>query len=127
MLLLDTATFLLMTDQDEKLSAEARARLTDPSEELVLHQVSLIEIQIKYNFGKLRLGLSPREFVAQALEKFGITYRNLANDAIWHLAKLPQIHRDPFDRLIISHALFEGIAIVTPDPVIHQYPVRCIW
>ncbi|MSO83516.1 MAG: hypothetical protein EXQ53_09525 [Acidobacteria bacterium] len=41
--------------------------------------------------------------------------------------RLPPLHRDPFDRMLISQAIAHGLAIVTPDPVITQYPVRAIW
>jgi PIN domain nuclease of toxin-antitoxin system len=41
--------------------------------------------------------------------------------------RLPQLHRDPFDRMLIAQAIALGLAIVTPDPLITQYPVRVIW
>jgi len=37
------------------------------------------------------------------------------------------LHRDPFDRMLISQSIAHGLAIVTPDPAITQYPVRVIW
>jgi PIN domain nuclease of toxin-antitoxin system len=41
--------------------------------------------------------------------------------------RLPALHRDPFDRMLISQAIAGGLAIVTPDPLVSQYPVRIIW
>jgi PIN domain nuclease of toxin-antitoxin system len=41
--------------------------------------------------------------------------------------RLPPLHRDPFDRMLIAQAVAHGLAIVTPDPLIRQYPVRVIW
>jgi PIN domain nuclease of toxin-antitoxin system len=41
--------------------------------------------------------------------------------------RLPALHRDPFDRMLIVQAIALGLAIVTPDPAISQYPVRVIW
>jgi len=41
--------------------------------------------------------------------------------------RLPPLHRDPFDRMLISQAIAHSLAIVTPDPSITQYPVRVIW
>jgi PIN domain nuclease of toxin-antitoxin system len=40
---------------------------------------------------------------------------------------LPMLHRDPFDRMLIAQAIAHGLAIVTPDPLIAQYPIRVIW
>lgn len=41
--------------------------------------------------------------------------------------RLPALHRDPFDRMLIAQAIAGGLAILTPDPEIAQYPVRVIW
>ncbi len=46
----------------------------------------------------------------------GIEYQPLGDAEIWHLQKLPNIHQDPFDRIIISHALCEGLKFASPDP-----------
>ncbi|MGA7881889.1 MAG: hypothetical protein WBL40_03405 [Terrimicrobiaceae bacterium] len=40
---------------------------------------------------------------------------------------MPPLHRDPFDRLLIAHALYGGLPVITPDPLIRQYPLRVIW
>jgi PIN domain nuclease of toxin-antitoxin system len=44
-----------------------------------------------------------------------------------HVARLPSLHRDPFDRLLIAQALVHGLTILTPDPLISQYPARVVW
>ena len=41
--------------------------------------------------------------------------------------KLPLLHGDPFDRLLIAQSVHEGMPLLTPDPKIHPYPVRVIW
>ncbi len=48
-------------------------------------------------------------------------------EAALMLMRLPDIHRDPFDRMLICQALVEGCALVTPDPAIRQYPVHTVW
>lgn len=126
-LLLDTCSFLWMIDSVEQLSSAAREALEASSNELFLHQASALEIQIKYQTGKLGLRCSPKELIAAGLRQHGIHYSPLENEEIWQLQKLPFIHRDPFDRLIISAALCRGMRVVTPDPQIHKYPVPVIW
>ena len=44
-----------------------------------------------------------------------------------HVAKLPALHADPFDRMLVSQAIVHGLAIVTPDPLVTQYPARTLW
>lgn len=126
-LLLDTCTFLWMAGAVDRLSDHARDALEDSGNYLALHQVSLWEIQLKHQSGKLQLKGSPRSVVEAGLRKHDVHFRMLQNEDIWHLAKLPPLHRDPFDRILVSHAIREGMTLVTPDPAIHHYPAVCLW
>ena len=125
--LLDTCVFLWLADRKDRLSEEAREILEDSSNSLRVFQVTPWEIQIKYSLGKMPLPKAPRFSVPQAIQSLGLDYRTLDDNTIYTLEKLPNLHRDPFDRLLIAHAIFEGIPIITPDPLIHAYPVRVIW
>ncbi|MBL9176718.1 MAG: type II toxin-antitoxin system VapC family toxin [Verrucomicrobiaceae bacterium] len=125
--LLDTCVFLWLADQQHRLSAAARDILENPAHTLRLHQVTPWEIQIKNSLGKLPLPHPPRIAVPAAIERLGLEYRTLDDDTIYTLEKVPQLHRDPFDRLLIAHAIHEGIPILTPDPLISPYPIRVIW
>ena len=125
--LLDTCVFLWLSDQTEHLSAGARAILEDPANSLVVSQISSLEIQIKYNRGKLPLGLPPERFIRAAIEHHGLHYLTLADEHIWTMAKLPLLHGDPFDRILIAQAICDGLPLITPDPMIHAYPIRTIW
>lgn len=126
-ILLDTCVFLWMLDETEHLSATAREAIEDGSNNLFFHQASLWEIQIKYQLGKLRLESPPRDLVNEGLKFYKIETAPFRDEAIWHLQKLPDIHRDPFDRMLIAHALTEGLKFATPDPRIHRYPVPVVW
>jgi PIN domain nuclease of toxin-antitoxin system len=44
-----------------------------------------------------------------------------------HVGRLPALHRDPFDRMLVSQAIVHGMAILGPDPLVTQYPVRAVW
>ncbi|RFC44630.1 MAG: PIN domain nuclease, a component of toxin-antitoxin system (PIN domain) [Verrucomicrobia bacterium] len=125
--LLDTCVFLWLADEMHRLSPRAREILVDPATVLRLHQVSPWEIQIKHSTGQLPLPHPPRVSVPLAIERLGLDYRTLDDDTLYTLEKLPPIHRDPFDRLLVAHAIYEGLPILTPDPKIHAYPVRTIW
>ncbi len=125
--LLDTCTFLWLTDRTENLSTRARSILEDPANTLVLSQATSLEIQIKYNRGKLPLTLPPEDFIREAIQKHGLNYLQITDDHIWAKGKLPLLHSDPFDRLLIAQASYEGMVIVTPDRYIKNYPIRVTW
>jgi len=126
-LLLDTCTFLWMIGQDDRLSATAREALEDGNNILTLHQVSAWEIQIKHQTGKLKLAEPTENIIQEAISSYDLRYERLSDQAIWHLSKLPEYHKDPFDRMLITTALLDGMKLVTPDHHIHQYPVPIIW
>lgn len=126
-LLLDTCTFLWMAGGVEQLSAPALAALENGDNSLHLSLASAWEIQIKHQRGSLHLTDTPAQIVAEGLSLHGVHFETLANDAIWHLGKLPTYHKDPFDRILIATALRQGMQMVTPDPDIAKYPVPVIW
>jgi len=47
--------------------------------------------------------------------------------SVLQVPRLPEIHKDPFDRMLICQAIAHSMAILTPDPLITQYPVRTVW
>jgi PIN domain nuclease of toxin-antitoxin system len=71
--------------------------------------------------------MKPQEFFATSTERHGITCAQLEIETIWFLEKLPPVHRDPFDRILIAHALRHGMTLVTPDPNVAKYPVPVVW
>ena len=71
--------------------------------------------------------MTPEEFVTESMARHGIASLPLSDRHIWTTGKLPLIHHDPFDRLLVAQAIEEGIVILTPDPKIHAYPVRALW
>ena len=64
----------------------------------------------------------PAQRVAHGIEPLPVD-----EEAALHVAKLPDLHRDPFDRMLVAQALVGGLVLLTPDDPIHQYPVRTLW
>lgn len=126
-LLLDTCTFLWLTEDAPSLSAAARAAFADPDNEIFLSAVSAWEISLKHQLGKLPLPDPPHVFVPQQRELHGVAPLPLGEPAPLQLSRLPQHHRDPFDRLLICQAIAEGLVLLTPDSEIQRYPVRTLW
>lgn len=126
-LLLDTCTFLWAIEGGDELSDAARDALTDPDNDVFLSAVSAWEIAVKHGLGKLPLPEPPERYVPAQREARGITALPLDEDAALQLARLPALHRDPFDRMLVCQALAGAMSVVTPDPEIARYPVRILW
>lgn len=115
-LLLDTCTFLWLISDDDSLSQSARELFQNPQNEVFLSVVSVWEITVKYQLGKLPLPQHPRHYIPQQRTRHYIESLSLHEEAIQHLVNLPEIHRDPFDRMLICQAVEEGLVLLTPDP-----------
>lgn len=126
-ILLDTCTFLWIVTDSPELSAHARQLYIDPGNEVFLGSVSTWEISIKYALGKLPLPESPDRFIPAQRERHGIEPLSLKEDATLYLTRLPSLHRDPFDRMLICQAITNDLVIMTPDELILQYPVQTTW
>lgn len=125
--LLDTCAALWLWGAPDRLSESVAEILRDGRNEILFSQVSTLEIQLKYGLGKLRLPKPPEQFVPEAVDRHLLLYEQIRDDAIFLLQKLPRLHDDPFDRLLITHALTSGSTLLTPDPLIHKYPVPVAW
>ncbi|MGH7923491.1 MAG: type II toxin-antitoxin system VapC family toxin [Candidatus Binatus sp.] len=126
-LLLDSCTFLWIVADDPHLSATARAMFRDPANETFLSAVSAWEIAVKNALGNMPLPEPADRYVPAFRKKELVEPLPLDEAMALEVVRLPMIHRDPFDRLLICQAIAEGMAILTPDQLIRQYPVRTIW
>ncbi|MEO8181312.1 MAG: type II toxin-antitoxin system VapC family toxin [Deltaproteobacteria bacterium] len=126
-LLLDTCTFLWSIEGGESLSEVAKRALVDPANEVYLSAVSAWEIVVKHALGRLPLPEPPEHYVPAQRQLRGIEGWPLDEEASLHLHRLPPIHRDPFDRMLICQALVGHFTLVTPDQDIARYPVRTLW
>jgi PIN domain nuclease of toxin-antitoxin system len=125
--LLDTVTFLLAIDDETRVSDEAQKYIEDPYEQVYLSTVSAWEIAIKHSLGKLDLPLPPDRLVPMARERLGAEELPLTESSALRVSRLPTIHADPFDRVLVAQAISMGMTILTPDEAIREYPVPTIW
>lgn len=126
-LILDTCTFIWLVTGDGKVPPSCRAAILDTENRLFLSSVSTWEIMVKYQLGRLQLSEPPEAYVPRYREMHGIEPLPLQETDVLHLRTLPDYHRDPFDRMLICQAISNSAAIMTPDPLIRNYPVRVIW
>ena len=126
-LLLDTAVFIWLVEGDARLSGLAQELIVEPSNEVYLSAASAWEIAIKYGIGRLILRVPPDEYVTAQRRLHRVESMPVGEEAALQVHKLPDHHRDPFDRIIVAQAIIEGLVVVTPDRQIRQYPVRVEW
>ena len=126
-LLLDTCTFLWIVADAPQLSPRARSLFQAPDNEVFLSAVSAWEIAVKHGLGRLPLPEPPARFVPAARDAHGIEPLALDEESVLQVGRLPDAHRDPFDRMLVCQAITHGLAILTPDPLVSDYPVRIVW
>ena len=120
-LLLDTQVLLWAAGNSRRLSASARKLLNDPGNELCFSAASLWEITIKASLGRKDFRVEPRVLRRGLLDN-GYTELPVTSQHAVGVDALPDIHRDPFDRLLLAQALAEGITLLTGDAVLATYP-----
>lgn len=122
-LLLDTHIFLWSISDDDRLSAKARAAITDRSNTVLVSTASTWEIAMKWRAGKLELPLSPEEILSTGVARSNFTIVPMDFGHTLAAANLPSHHRDPFDRMLIAQAILENATLVTLDKKIKRYKV----
>jgi PIN domain nuclease of toxin-antitoxin system len=105
----------------------ARVRSTLQDGDVLVSAASAWEIAIKHAKGTLRLPVPPDRLVPTARERYRLASLPIDEESALHVAKLPRLHADPFDRMLVSQAIVHGLTIVTPDPLVTQYPARTMW
>jgi PIN domain nuclease of toxin-antitoxin system len=125
-LLLDTHAFIWWDSDPGLLSARVRTTLQDSANSVLLSVVSVWEMVIKVQLGKLTLRLPLTQIVIQQ-QANGIQILPITLDHVLEVESLPNVHKDPFDRLLAVQAKIEGVDLVTADPIFAQYPVRVFW
>lgn len=126
--MLDTHAFLWWaSERGARLSDRARDLLGDGSNDVSLSLASVWEIAIKVGAGRLGLPDPVERYVPERLRDHGFDLLPIELLHTFRAGALPQIHRDPFDRMLIAQAQIEGVPILTADPAISRYDVETIW
>ncbi len=121
--LLDTHIFLWFFSGDARLPKLFRDAIREPKNTVYLSAASLWEIIIKYKLGKLPLPQSPEIYILRQRLNHQIKSLAITESSLKYLITLPNLYRDPFDRILISQALGNNLTIITIDPEILSYNV----
>ncbi|MEH2370899.1 type II toxin-antitoxin system VapC family toxin [Nostoc sp.] len=125
--LLDTHAFLWWVTDDPQLSSTSRSIIADSGNILFLSVASIWEIVIKTKSGKLTLPEPVEEYIPNRLALNRFESLDIQMTHTLQVANLPNIHRDPFDRILIAQSQVENLPIVTKDEKIARYSVEIIW
>lgn len=126
-LLLDTSVFLWYIAGDSRVPDKVKEAIAMDGTQTYLSSVSVWEMSVKHGLGKLSLPGPVAVYAREQRQRQGFLALPLCEDDVEHLAKLPDHHRDPFDRMLICQTLQYGLRLVTNDSAILRYPVPIYW
>jgi len=126
-LLFDTHAFLWFISGDKRMSETSKAAVLDTKNHLFFSAASYWEICIKQSLGKLGLIAGWQNVFDTELATNDIKWLAVEKSHCQGIVHLPMTHRDPFDRLLISQAQTEGMALLTADETIKKYSVKTLW
>ena len=128
MLLLDTHVFVWLASDLDQLPKTARQAIQRHAGKLHFSAITSLEIGLLMKRGRLLLPLPGREFVRRAAEHHGIREIPVTSDITFRATVLPDIHNDPFDRILVATAQLGGLELVSKDRTLHRYPdLRVLW
>jgi len=125
--LLDTHAFLWFVSDDKRLSSKAKSIIQDSNNEIYFSAASAWEMSIKAKLGRLKFRRNLESFIIEQLtaNSFGPLAITIPHSL--YTEKLPQIHKDPFDRMMISQTKVENMVLITGDKKIREYKVSIVW
>lgn len=122
-LLLDTHILIWFLSGDSSLPASYRQAIADPNNEVFLSVASVWESVIKFQLRKLTFPQSPEIFLLAERQNHNVSSPSIDEDTVNHLAQLPALHSDPFDRIILAQAIQHQFIVLTVDRQMLAYSV----
>jgi len=124
--LLDTHAVIWYFEDSQRIPQRITELIDNAESGICISSVSLWEIAIKMNLGKLVLTYSFDELLDR-INGSDSEILQIKDEYLKLLLKLPEIHKDPFDRLITAAAIAEDLTVITADENIRKYDVKWIW
>ena len=124
--LLDTHAIIWLIEDSPNMPEKLKDICRNPNNLIFISTISLWEIAIKISLSKLSLKIELNEFLS-IIKNSDIRILQIRDDYLQKLLELPFVHKDPFDRLIVTTALTENLTIITIDENIQKYNVTWIW
>ncbi len=125
--LLDTNVWLWSLWEPDRIAPKAREAIADLSNAVFLSAVTSWEVSIKAAAGKLKLPEAPTSYVPRRMAQQGLRPLPVSHPHALAVFELPPHHRDPFDRMLVAQAIYEGLTLITSDRELKRYPVEILW
>ena len=125
--LLDTHAFLWFVTGDARLSPQALSTIKNRRNEIYFSAASAWEIAIKKQLGRLQIDEDLELFITNQLVQNGFQPLSISIIHTIQTGKLPLLHKDPFDRILISQSIIENTPLISTDSDIKRYDVQLVW
>jgi PIN domain nuclease of toxin-antitoxin system len=125
-LMLDTHTLIWFLNGDPKLSQKARNAIENPDNLKIVSIASIWEIAIKLSLKKFKFSKGFKSFL-ELIENNGFAVLPITFEHALTVSNLEFIHRDPFDRLLISQCITDNLKIISKDENIAKYDIETLW
>ena len=125
--LLDTHAFLWFVLDDQRISKEARSIIEDSKNKIYFSAASAWEIAIKTKLARLKIKGEFESFIIEQLSTNSFVPLSITISHSLYTERLPQIHKDPFDRIIIAQSKLEDLPLISKDKKIRKYKLAMIW
>jgi PIN domain nuclease of toxin-antitoxin system len=126
-LLLDTHAFLWWVTDDDRMSERGGALIADGANDVYFSTASAWEIVIKAGLGRIDLSGDAWSLTPEHLERNAFQVLPIHVSHAVAVIALPDVHRDPFDRMLVAQALTENLTIVSADQGLARYDVPVVW
>jgi len=121
--LLDTHAVIWAVADPQRLPNGVRDAVVDAANVVLVSVASAWEVAIKRAIGKLDFA----DITTAFLDRHGFDRLDIRLDHVAAVADLPQLHSDPFDRMLVAQAGVDDLTIITRDPLVHRYEVNILW
>jgi len=125
--LLDTHAFLWFVLDDQRISKEAKSVIEDSQNKIYFSAASAWEIAIKTKLARLKIIGDFESFIIDQLSTNSFVPLSITISHSLYTVRLPQIHKDPFDRIIIAQSKLEDLPLISKDKTIRKYKVTLVW
>ena len=126
-LLLDTHAFLWWSEDNGRLSADARRAIEDDTNVILISAASAWEIATKYRLGRLPGAGALARDVPGAISSQGFAGLSITVADAVRAGALPGPHRDPFDRMLIAQAQARDLVLISNETLFDVYGIRRLW
>jgi PIN domain nuclease of toxin-antitoxin system len=125
--LLDTCTFLWWSLSPDQLTEKVLEIIGNQRNDIYISSATCWEIVIKYNINRLEIPTAPDNFILEEVRENSFSMLSINPSHIFELQNLPNIHNDPFDRILVAQAKNDRLSLLTNDNHIGKYNVDIVW